>query len=95
MIFLALVSSIGDARPVKVENTCLLKPPVMITSGLPPAFQTACSTVLRLASVKMRCVPSVRVLAPVAAAGSEPPAPLLVLVLIQDSTEAVVRAVAS
>jgi hypothetical protein len=27
MIFFALVSSIGVARPVKVENACLLKAP--------------------------------------------------------------------
>src|SRR5262249_18431513 len=74
---------------------CLLKPPTMIMSGLPPAFQIDCSTLLRFASVKARCVPSVRVPVPSAAAGSEPPAPFDVLLLIQDSTEAGLRAVVS
>src|SRR3954471_24486609 len=92
-IFLALVSSVGVARPVKVENTCLLKPPVKIVSGLPPLFQIFCSTDFSCASVKARWVPSVRVPAPSAAAGSAaPPAlPLSVLVLIQDRIDAVLR----
>ena len=87
--------SIGVARPVKLENACLLKPPTMIMSGLPPAFQIDCSTVLRFASVNARCVPSIRVPVPSAAEGSEPVAPFDVLLLIQDSTEAVLRAVVS
>src|SRR5580698_2643302 len=95
MIFLPLVSSIGEARPVKVENTCLLKPPTMIVSGLPPLFQIDCSTVLRFASVKIRCVPSLREPVPSAADGSAPETPFEVLLLSQDSTEAVLRAVAS
>jgi hypothetical protein len=78
---------------VKVENTCLLKPPTMITSGLPPELQADCSTDLSCASVNTRWLPSVRVPVPSAADGSEPD--LLVLVLIQDNTEAVLRAVES
>ena len=73
----------------------MLKPPVMIRSGLPPAFQIDCSTVFRFVSVNRRCVPSVRVPVPSAAEGSEPEAPLELLLLIQDSTEAVLRAVES
>ena len=67
----------------------------MMMSGLPPLFQIDCSTVLRSASVNARCVPSVRVPVPSAAAGSEPAAPFDVLVLIQDRIEAVLRAVVS
>ena len=33
MIFFDLVVSVGVARPVKVENTCLLKPPAITVSG--------------------------------------------------------------
>jgi hypothetical protein len=47
----------------------------MIMSGLPPAFQIDCSTLLRFASVNARWVPSVRVPVPSAAEGSEPVAP--------------------
>jgi len=47
----------------------------MMVSGLPPEFQMLCSTALRLASVKARWVPSVRVPVPSAAEGSAPPAP--------------------
>src|SRR5258708_7833104 len=36
MIFFSFVGSIWVARPTKVENTCLLKAPTMITSGRPP-----------------------------------------------------------
>src|SRR5712692_9068096 len=74
MIFFDLVSSVGVARPVKVDITCLLKPPSMMVSGLPPLFQMLCSTALRFASVKARCVPSVRVPVPSAAEGSARPA---------------------
>src|SRR6266850_3728660 len=95
MIHFDLVSSVGVARPVKVDITCLLKPPSMMVSGLPPLFQMLCSTALRLASVKARCVPSVRLPVPSAAEGSAPPAPFDVLVLIQERIEAVLRAVES
>src|SRR5262249_61993868 len=91
--FFDWVSSVGVARPVKVENTCLLKAPVKIVSGLPPAVHAALSTVLSRASVNTVCVPSVRVPVPSAAAGSAPPAPFAVLVLIQDRIEAGLRAV--
>jgi hypothetical protein len=60
---------------VQVENTCLLKPPVMTMSGLPPLFQIDCSTLFRFASVKARWVPSVRLPVPSAADGSAPEAP--------------------
>src|SRR5262245_25885827 len=67
----------------------------MMVSGLPPEFQIDCSTAFRLASVKARCVPPVRVPVPSAADGSAPPAPFDVLVLIQERIEAVLRATAS
>ena len=46
------------ARPVKVENTCLLNAPVKIMSGLPPLVQIDCSTVLssRLGESALRAV---------------------------------------
>src|SRR5215471_2040718 len=87
--------SIGVDRPVKVENTCLLKAPVLMTFGLPPATQMPFRTALSFASVKAAWVPSVRVPVPLAAAGSEPPVPLEVFDLIQERTEARLRAVAS
>ena len=88
---LDFASWIGEARPTKVENCCLLKAPVKMVSGLPPLVQIDCSVVFSCASVKARCVPSVRVPVPSAAEGSAaPPAePLDVLLLIQERTEAV------
>jgi hypothetical protein len=89
-----LASSIGEARPVKVENTCLLKAPVMILFGLPPFVQMPPSTFLRRFSVNgIRLVASVRVPVPSAAAGSAPAVPdeaefLSVLVLIHEMTDA-------
>src|SRR5260221_5259495 len=84
--------SIGVERPVKVLNCCLLKAPVIITSGLPPAVQIELKTVFRFASVKATCAPSVRVPVPSAEAGSEPVPVLTVLEKIHDTTEAVRRA---
>src|SRR5262245_18179600 len=90
-------SWVGVPRPTKVENTCLLKPPSMMTSGLPPAIQISCRTFLSWLSVNARGVPSTRVLEPSAEVGSAaPPAePLSVLVLIQDRTDAYLRATPS
>src|ERR1700692_4863935 len=93
MIFFDLVSSTGVARPVKVEKVCLLKAPVMITSGLPPALQIEDSAALRLASVKARWVPSVRVPVPSAADASAPPAPFWVFDFTHERIEARLRAV--
>src|SRR5258707_15706086 len=84
--------SIGVERPVNVENCCLLKAPVMMTSGLPPATQIELKTVFRFASEKETCAPSVRVPVPSAEAGSEPVPFLKVLEKIHDTTEAVRRA---
>src|SRR5262249_53884465 len=95
MRVLDTLSSICVARPVKVENTCLLKPPVMMVSGLPPLFQIDCRTFLSWPSLKLRAVPSVRAPVPSAAEGSAPEAPFEVLVLSHDSTVAVLRAVES
>src|SRR5260221_1824539 len=84
--------SIGVDRPVNVENCCLLKAPVITTSGLPPAVQIEFKTVFMFASVKATCAPSVRVPVPSAEAGSEPVPVLKVLEKIHDTTEAVRRA---
>src|SRR5918912_353912 len=82
-------------RPVKVENTCLLKAPVMIVPGLPPLFQIVDNTDLSRASVKAICVPSVRMAVPSATDGSAaPPAvPLDVLETIHDRMDALLRGV--
>src|SRR6185312_11508144 len=96
-IFFVLTCSTGVARPVKVENACLLNAPSMIVSGLPPLVQIEDKTVFMRASVNASCVPSVRVPVPSAADGSagEPATALDVLVLIHDRMEAVLRAVVS
>src|SRR5260221_4150801 len=84
--------SMGVDRPVKVENACLLKAPVIMTSGLPPATQIEFKTVFIFASVKPTCAPSVRVPVPSAEVGSEPVPFLKVLEKIHETTEAVRRA---
>src|SRR3569833_119741 len=82
-------------RPVKVENTCLLKAPVRIVPGLPPLIQIEDSTLFRRASVNAIWVPSLRVPVPSVTDGSagEPAVPFDVLDAIHDRIEAVSRGV--
>ena len=67
-----------------------------MVSGLPPSFQINCRTGFRSASVKARCVPSVRVARPSSVTGDAPGAvPKLSFVPIQDNTLASLRATPS
>src|SRR5438093_8606198 len=84
-------------RPVKVENTCLLKAPVKMTSGLPPLVQIEDNTDFSSASVNAICtLASTRM--PVPSLGfegsaGEPAVPFDVLLEIQERIEAVFRGV--
>src|SRR4029077_20391348 len=83
-------------RPVKVENTCLLKAPVMMVPGLPPLVQIEESTDFSRASVNAIWeLASVRIPVPSIGVGSagEPAVPFDVLLAIQDRIEAVLRGV--